>query len=518
MEGIYPRKIKGFRDIDAGMNQLRWKIIEAASSVYKKYGFEHYETPAIEYADCLGKYLPDSDEVADGVYSFKNPELEPTYNSKGVVQRDKDNKVIMANHFLTMRYDLTAPLARLYAENIWEKFITKQIQGGKTPLMRRYQFGAVYRFEAKLDPGRFREFWQIDFDTVGTDDVSADAETCIVLSEALEKIGLKKGSYIVKVNNRKIFKGLLKSVDIKNETDEHAIMRIIDKADKIGMLGVEQELGSGRIDKESNSKISGINIPAEIVSKIMNFLQNFPEKATRQAIISELKNKNIDNEIYLEGISELETIDNILSELNFDETKVIFEPTMIRGMGYYTGPIFEVEYLETYTDSKGRKRKVGSICGGGRYDGLIENLLGIKVPATGASIGIDRLAEILTLTKQVSEKADGPVLIAIFDAHLMPEYQKIAHELRNAGINTEVYYGSKRKLKHQLSYADERNCPVAILLGSNELEKGVVSVRNLKLGKELAAQVTDKKEWRNKVQAEIKREELVEEIGKALGF
>ena len=516
MKNIYPRKIKGFRDIDANMNQLRWKIINAASKIYKKYGFEHFDSPVLEYAECLGKYLPDKDEVAQGVYSFKNPEIEPVYDGKGKAIRDKNNKVIMDNHFVSMRYDLTAPLARLYAENIWEKYMNKQLQEGKTPLMRRYQYGQVFRFEAKLDPGRFREFWQIDFDSVGTDDVSADAEICIILSETLEEIGLKKENFIVKVNNRKIFKGLLQAIGVKTEADEQAIMRVIDKVDKIELNEIKYELGNGRTDKKSGAKIPGLNIDDKIIEKIMSYLQDFPKNTTRKAIISILKDKKINNETYIQGIEELEKIDNILTNLDFDEQRVIFEPTMIRGMGYYTGPIFEVDYLKTYTDSKGRERKVGSICGGGRYDGLIKNFLGIKVPATGASIGIDRLSEILTLTNQVPEKTDGPVLITIFDEELMPEYQKIAQELRNAGINTEVYYGAKRKLKHQLSYADERNCPIAILLGGNEHEKGVVSIRNLKLGKQLASQITNKKEWRNRVQEEVKRNEIVEKINKML--
>ena len=512
----YPRKIKGFRDIDANMNQLRWKIINSAAKVYKKYGFEHHDTPVLEYSENLGKYLPDSNELAEGVYSFKNPELEPKFDNKGVEIRDEKNSVVMENHYLTMRYDLTAPLARLYAESIWDLHKHKQVQEGKTPLLRRYQYGQVFRFEAKLDPGRFREFWQLDFDTVGTDDVTTDAEACMILSDALEEIGLKRENYLVKVNNRKIIKGMLINLEITEDADEQNIMRIIDKADKIGMQGIAQELGQGRTDEKSKAKIDGLSIDNKIVEQIMGFLADFSEADTRANILKKLGAKNIDNETYTEGVTELTKIDEILSALNFDEKRVIFDPTMIRGMGYYTGPIFEVEYVGTYTDSKGRKRKVGSICGGGRYDGLVEKSLGMKVPAVGASIGVDRLAEILTLTKQTPELAQGPVIIVAFDNNLMTEYQKIAFALRAKNIEVEVYYGSRKNLKKQLSYADKKNCPIAILIGENEFNNGVATVRNLKLGKELASQISDKKEWRERVQTEIKRENLTEEILKML--
>jgi len=516
MRGIVPKKIKGFRDIDATLSQLKWQIINSASKIYKKYGYEHWDTPVLEYADCLGKYLPDSNEVAEGVYSFKNPEIEPVYSSKGDELRDENNNVIMENHFLTMRYDLTAPLARVYAESLWMLHIRGQVEAGKTPLFRRYQFGPVYRFEAKLDPGRFREFWQLDFDTVGTEDVSADAENCMILSDALEAVGLKRGTYIVKVNNRKILKGLLNNYGISDENQEQAIMRIVDKIDKIGKKGVELELGNGRTDEQSGAKIEGLGLKNEFVEKIIEFLSDFEIKASRKKILGKLISKVSDNKIYNEGIEELKKIDSILENLGFDENRVIFDPTLIRGMGYYTGPIFEVESLQSYSDEKGRERKVGSICGGGRYDGLVEKLIGLKVPATGASIGVDRLAELLTLTNQVSDLADGPVLITVFDENLMSEYQKIAYNLRQNNIDTEIYYGSKKGLKHQLAYADKKNCPIAILLGEDEMKKGVVSVRNLKLGKQLASQITDKNEWKQRVQAEVKIEEVAEEIKKLL--
>ncbi len=512
---IYPRKIKGFRDIDQNLNTLRWHIIEKAAEIYKKYGYEHWDTPVLEYAQTLGKYLPDADEVAEGVYSFKNPESEPEYDEKGNELRDKNNNVLMTNHFLTMRYDHTAPLARLYSELIWQKFIHNQVKEGKADLFRRYQYGPVYRFEQKLDPGRFREFWQLDFDTVGSNSVAADAENCMILADALENIGLKKENFIVKINNRKIIKGYLQHIGIKPKK-EPEIMRIIDKLDKIGVEGVLAELSKGRKDKKSGAFIAGLGLNTKKISKIEKFITGFDLSDKRSKIIDSLEKINIKNNVFKEGIDELKQIHNILETTGYNEELIVIDPSMIRGMGYYTGAVFEAEYIGTYTDKKGKKRQVGSICGGGRYDGLVKNLIGLKVPATGASIGIDRLAEIMILTRNVPENIEGPVFIVNFDDQLINEYQKIAFKLRKKGVKTEVYYGAKRNLKQQLSYADKKNCPVAVLLGGDEFKKGVVSLRNLKLGKQLADKITDKKQWKDKVQKEVKFDKIIEEILKLL--
>ncbi len=508
---VYPRKIKGFRDIDSNLNSLRWHIIDKVKEVYLKYGFEHWQTPTLEYAETLGKYLPDTDQVAQGVYSFKNPEIEPVFDEKGNELRDNNNNVLMTNHHLTLRYDLTAPLARLYSQLIWQKVAYNQVQDGKADLFRRFQFGPVFRYEAKLDPGRFREFWQIDFDTVGSNTVATDAENCMILSDALENIGISRGEYIIKLNNRKIVKGFFEHIGINSELDTD-VMRVIDKLDKIGIDGVIQELGKGRKDEKSGAFIDGLGLNNNITEGIKKYLNSFDIKQSRKDILNSLRSLKIDNKTFTEGLNELEEIDLILEKTGYDEKRVILDPSMIRGMGYYTGPIFEAEYLGTYKDAKGQKRKVGSICGGGRYDGLVENLIGLKVPATGASIGVDRLAEIMTLTGKVPKQVDGPVIIVNFDDKLMPEYQNIASKLRNAGIEVEIYYGAKKGLKHQLSYADKKRCPISIILGENELEKGVVTIKNLKLGKELANTIKDKKEWMAKIQKEVKFDDIVKEI------
>lgn len=517
MRGIVPQKVKGFRDITSTQNALRELIIKKATEVYRRFGFSRFDTPILEYAECLGKYLPDADSVAQGVYSFKNPEQEPIFDTNGKEMRDAENRVLMENHYVAMRYDLTAPLARVYAEGLWQQHLRGEIQG-KTNLFRRYQYGPVFRFEAKLDPGRFREFWQMDFDTVGAEDVSTDAENCMILSQALENIGLKRGTYLIKINNRKIVNGLLSYSGISDKEQETAVMRVIDKLDKIGIDAVAKELGKGRVDETSGAQIPGLGLDDEHVSLITNYIKDFEQHDTRRNVLDKLKAKPAyENDTYKQGVAELELIDEILAQLGYDEQVAILDPGMVRGLGYYTGPIYEIESLQTYKDEKGRERRVGSICGGGRYDGLVENLLGVKVPATGASIGVDRLAELLTLTGQVPAQFDGPVIVIVFDDDLMPLYQKTAMQLRAAGINTEIYYGAKRGLKHQMQYADKNNCPLAIIIGGDEAAKGVATVKNLKLGKQLAATITDKNEWKAKVQKEISLENLAEEVKTMLG-
>lgn len=518
--GNIPRKIKGFRDIDADLNEIRQRIIRSASEVYRSYGFEHWDTPALEYADAVGKYMPDEDTVDKGVYSFRNPEKEPILKPDGSELRNQDGHVEMEFHPLALRYDLTAPLARHYAERLWTDVKNGQIMERNAPLFRRFQYGPVFRYEVKLTPGRFREFWQLDFDSVGTKDVAADAEACMILSDALTAIGLEPSSFIVKVNNRKVLKGFLFSIGIDNDEKEGAVLRVIDKADKIGWENVELELGKGRVDT-SGAPIEGLKMNGGTVEKIMAFLKVATGAASRSEVLEKLAASVGENEIAQEGLAELRRMDSLWSTLGFGDDKIIFDPTLMRGMAYYTGPVFEVESLLEVKDEKGRKRKFGSICGGGRYDGLVENLLGLKVPATGASIGVDRLAALLNMAKPEEYKAEGPVLIAYFDDELQNEYYRIARELRNQGIDTEVYCGyfkGFRKIKKQMSYADKKNCRAVILMGENEAEKGVVTIKNLKLGKELSKTISDKKEWNRQVQVEVKREELaaymVEHFGK----
>ncbi|MBN3035127.1 MAG: histidine--tRNA ligase [Bacteroidales bacterium] len=504
--GIVPRKIKGFRDIGPQMNELRWHIIRAAAGIYRLYGFEHWDTPLLEYADNLGKYLPDADTVEEGIYSFHNPEAEPMLAGDGREIRNEWDHVVMNRYYLALRYDLTAPLARLYAERLWNDSLKGGLSPDKAPLFRRYQYGPVFRYEYKLDPGRFREFWQVDFDTVGSSDQHVDAEACMILSRAMEAIGLPADSYQVKVNNRKILKGFLSVAGIP-EQREDAILRVIDKLDKIGLPGIESELGKGRPDA-SGAFVPGLNLGQNELSRVMAFLEKFSGTATRTEVLSAIRSEKQMNNDLEEGLNELQTIHDVLNAWEMDETRIVFDPSLVRGMSYYTGPVFEVVSDLSYTDHRGRQRKVGSICGGGRYDGLVERLLGMKIPASGASIGVDRLAELLMMTGQYKASAAGPVLILVFDTTLLNEYHIIAHTLREAGIDTEIYFGAQKGLKKQMAYADRKNSPFAVLMGEDELKKGSVTVKDLRLGRE-TTDIKDKEEWKNRVQSEIPRDQLI---------
>lgn len=515
LDKLIPKKIKGFRDINPSLNKLRWDVLGKAKEVYENYGYKHWDTPVLEYAECLGKYLPDKEAVDEGVYSFRNPEEEPVFKNDGSELRDEKDEVIMDHHFVSMRYDLTAPLARVYSEDVFPQSLRGQLSSKNAPLFRRYQFGPVYRFEAKLQPGRFREFWQLDFDTVGSPDVSVDAESCLVLSEALEKIGLERGTYRVKINNRKILKGLLIGLGITNVDQENNILRILDKLDKIGLTGIFDELGKGRKD-ESGAFIPGLGLDHDFIRELMSKFEILSGIEYREESLAKLEKIGINNEIFLAGMQELNKIDSLLAALGYKEDRVVFDFSLVRGMEYYTGPVYEVESLLKYTDAKGVERGIGTICAGGRYDSLVERLIGIQVPAAGASIGVDRLCELLVLAGRQKEFKDQTVFITVFDDELMPEYQKIAMELRTAGFKSEVYYGSQRSLKKQLGYADKNGYPVALLLGSDEHARGEVTVRDLRLGEQMSGDITDKEEWKKKAQFPVRREELLATVKKML--
>jgi len=505
--GLIPRKVKGFRDIDPALNEQRNRLVQVASKVYRSYGFEHWDSPILEYAECLGKYLPDQDTADEGVYSFRNPELEPILDMKGNGLRDSSNNVLMDNHLLSLRYDLTAPLARKYAEELW----TGSGQTKSPTLFRRYQYGPVYRFEAKLDPGRYREFWQMDFDTVGASDVASDAEACCILSDTLEALGLARGSYEIRVNTRNLHKGLFEKLGISDEGVARDVLRVIDKYDKIGEAGIAAELGEGRVDPLSKAKIPGLGMPLDQVQTLVNYVQSCIGVQGRENVLARLEPLLGDTPTGRFGLDELQRIHEILNGLDYLDNRVVFDPSIARGLAYYTGPVFEAVSKLEYRDASGKVRGFGAICGGGRYDGLVEKLLGIKVPATGASIGVDRLLELLRQTQQLEIAATGPVLILVMDQQYMLEYQKFAKELRQAGIAAEVYYGQKSKMKAQMSYADQRQAPVVVIAGGNEFEQGTVSVKDLRRGKELSDQITDRSQWLSDkpAQMEVPRADLV---------
>jgi len=518
--GIIPRRVKGFRDIDPATNRRRWRLLDAASRVYRRYGFEHWDTPALEYAECLGKHLPDADTPEEGVYSFSNPEIEPVLDTKGRELRDSSNNVLMEHHYLALRYDLTAPLARRYAEQLWEMKNQGRLQvGAHPPLLRRYQFGPVYRFEAKLDPGRYREFWQLDFDTVGAIDSGCDAEVACILCDALEELGLARGTYEVRVNNRKLHKGLFELVGVAGQAQlEGDILRVVDKVDKIGPEGVRQELGGGRKDAASGGDIDGLGLDASVIDPVMRYVEGCTGLDSRAETLGELERLVGDAPSGREGLAELTRIHDLLGDLGYGDDRVVFDPAVARGLAYYTGPVFEAVSKLEVKDDRGRVRQFGAICGGGRFDGLVERLLERAVPATGASIGVDRLVELMARTEEGALDASGPVLIVALDPEHAVPYQRMAADLRASGIAAEVFYGMKRKLKAQLAYADGKGCPVAVIAGSNEFEAGTVSLKDLRLGKLLSTRIKDRDEWRSAqpAQMEVPRTDLVATVREML--
>ena len=413
----------GFVDRQEKELLVRDFIISNIKKVMIKYGFQYLETPSFEFTDSIGKFLPDKERPDEGVFSFK----------------DEKN-------WLSLRYDLTAPLARYVAKNYLE--IQKPF--------KRYQLGTVWRNE-KPGPGRFREFLQFDADFVGTKNLQADAELCVLISEILESCGLTKKEYIIKVSSRKITEEIFKKIKIENEQQKLTVLRALDKIDRLGWEGVRQLLGKGRKDKSGD------------FTKGANLNQN-----NIDLIETELKNK-------LPEAEDLKEILKIFNDYNFKNFEI--DPSVIRGLEYYTGPIFEVNLKFDVTNNKGQVIQFGSIGGGGRYDNLVNNFGNYDAPATGISIGLDRLVYALMQKKDFKIKQIRPIVICIFDKNLMKEYIDLQTVLRTAGISTEIYPG-EGKLKKQMEYANKIKSPAVILYGENEIKTGKPTLRNLASGDE----------------------------------
>jgi histidyl-tRNA synthetase len=440
-------------------------MVEAIRVVFERYGFEPVETPAIEYTDALGKFLPDQDRPNEGVFSFQ----------------DDDEQ------WLSLRYDLTAPLARYVAENF---------QNLALPY-RSYRFGWVFRNE-KPGPGRFRQFMQFDADTVGAASRAADAEMCMLAADTMEALGIPRGSYIVKVNNRKVLDGAMDRVHIPAEK-RLTTMRAIDKLDRLGIDGVKMLLGKGRKD-ESGDFTKGAELLDSQIAGIVAAITGTSGHA---------------GDAGTPGEEELSEIAKLVRAAGYDD-RVRIDKTVVRGLEYYTGPVYEVELTFEIKDEKGRPVRFGSVGGGGRYDGLVSRFRGEPVPATGFSIGVSRLQAALTHLGKISEKpAPGPVVVTIFDRDRVADYQRMVSALRAAKIRAELYLGNpKNNLGTQLKYADKRAAPCAIIQGGDEKARGEVRIKDLILG----ATLTDTKDREDylKKQAEaqfaVKEAALVEAV------
>ncbi len=470
------------------------EMIEKIRAVYELYGFEPVETPAIEYTDALGKFLPDQDRPNEGVFSFQ----------------DDDEQ------WLSLRYDLTAPLARYVAENF--DTLPKPY--------RSYRVGNVFRNE-KPGPGRFRQFMQFDADTVGSASPAADAEMCMTAADTMEALGIPRGSYLVKVNNRRVLDGVLDSIGLGGDANAEkrlAVLRAIDKLDRLGPEGVRQLLGEGRRD-ESGDFTKGVGLPRQSNTAIVSSITSLPfeivqnEKLlndryneslkTRTWSVHEyhdsIKSNNFINDITTNALDELYAIQELCEKGGYrkDRIKVAFNSSVVRGLEYYTGPVFEVELLFP-TDSAAGSPRFGSVGGGGRYDGLVSRFRGEPVPATGFSIGVSRLLAALQHLGKVETKAEsGPVVVTVFDKDRIADYQQMVAALRNAGIRAECYLGAG-KFGPQMKYADRRNAPCVVIQGSDEKAKGEVTIKDLIVGAELAKLEKGREEHLQK-QAEAQR-------------
>ncbi|MBT3232731.1 MAG: histidine--tRNA ligase [Calditrichaeota bacterium] len=484
-----PRLYRGFRDIFASDLLMRQQMLDSIREVYELYGFAPLETPAVEFVETLGKFLPESQTPDGGIFSFQNEDDE----------------------WIALRYDLTASLSRVCAQY-------KDIQRP----FRRCQVGPVYRLE-KPGPDHFREFYQFDFDTVGTKSMMADAEGCCVLCDALEKIGIERGNYLIKVNNRKILNGVLETSGvglIDTSTDDSRamnVLRSIDKYDRIGLKGVKELLTTGREDA-SGDVMKGLGLSENEISPILEYLQ--VGTGDRVEVCDQLESIVGNSEIGMKGIEELREIDKNLRCLGYEEGQIVFDPTVVRGLGYYTGPVFEAVLTFEVKDEKGRVKSFGSIGGGGRYDDLVKRFTGQEVPATGASIGVDRLLEALKLVGKLEERSTSTsVLVAAMDKNHLFDYQLIAKELRSAGINTELYLGNKG-IGGQFKYADKCKIPLVVVAGEDEFSAGELQIKDLEAGRELAKEVLDRETWRKDRPAQfaVKREDLVAKIKETLNL
>ncbi len=474
------RNPRGFGDRRGRDLITERRIVQAVSEVYERWGFEPLETPAFEYADALGKFLPDADRPNEGVFALQD-----------------DPEDDGADSWMALRYDHTAPLAR-FAAQTWETLPKP---------FRRYAYGPVWRNE-KVGPGRFREFWQCDADTVGSDRPEADAEIVAMAVEGLQAAGLPAGSAVIKINNRKLLDGLLAQSGVEDAAQRLVVMRAIDKLDRLGEGGVRDLLGEGRLD-ESGAFTPGAKLAGPAIGAVMAFLK--PGGGARSDVLNRLSDVVGGSEAGAAGIEELARIDAALKAMGVPEAQARFDPAVVRGLEYYTGPVYEAELLAPGSVS------LGSIGGGGRYDDLIARFTGEAVPATGFSFGVSRLAYALNAARMIegSTAPDprGPVVVIVFSGDDMPVYLEAAGELRRAGIAAEVYLG-KAGMKAQMKYADRRNAPAAVILGGDEIAAGQATIKDLDAGRAAAANLTDNEAWKalRPGQRTVPRGELVATI------
>ncbi|WP_299352425.1 histidine--tRNA ligase [uncultured Shimia sp.] len=476
---------KGFRDYFGSEVSERAEMLHQIAGVYHRYGFEALESSAVETVEALGKFLPDVDRPNEGVFAWQEYD-------------ENDN-----GDWMALRYDLTAPLARVYAQHRNDL---------PTPY-RRYAMGPVWRNE-KPGPGRYRQFYQCDADTVGTSSMAADTEICALLSDTLETVGIPRGDYLVRVNNRKVLNGVLEAMGLPDgEGARDNVLRTIDKFDKVGEAGVRELLTKGRLDA-SGAFIDGVGLSDDQAEPVLAFLTSKADDVAKT--FENLRGAVGGSTIGAEGIAELEQIGELLAAGGYGADRIEIDPSVVRGLGYYTGPVYEAELTFEIFDEKGRKRQFGSVAGGGRYDDLVKRFTGQSVPATGVSIGVDRLLAALREKGRIGGRVEGPVVVTVMDRDRMVDYQTMVAELRNAGIRAEVYLGNPKNFGNQLKYADRRGSPIAVIEGGDEKANDVVQIKDLILGAKIAESATHE-EWKERPsQFEVPRDQLVSKVREIL--
>lgn len=477
--GLVDRSAEDIRAVEKMMATIR--------SVYELYGFEPVDQPLIEYTDALGKFLPDQDRPNEGVFSFQ----------------DDDEQ------WLSLRYDLTAPTARFVAEN-YERLPKPY---------RSYRSGWVFRNE-KPGPGRFRQFMQFDADTIGTPGVAADAEMAMMMADVMEALGIKRGDYAVRVNNRKVLDGVLEAIGLGGDDNAGrrlTVLRAIDKLDKVGPDGVRALLGKGRLD-ESGDFTKGAGLDDAQADRVL--LLTAPGTGDLADTLAKMRAAVAGSERGAEGVQELQEIGAMVAAAGYLGERVKIDPSVVRGLEYYTGPVYEAELLAEIPNDEGKIVRFGSVGGGGRYDGLVSRFRGEPVPATGFSIGVSRLMTALkNLGKLDMSDVVQPVVVLVMDkdTESLGRYQKMVSELRQAGIRAELYLGGAG-MKAQLKYADRRGSPIAVIQGSSERDAGEVQLKDLIEGARQAAAIADHAEYKEARpgQVTVKEADLVAEVKKIL--
>jgi histidyl-tRNA synthetase len=509
---------RGLIDRDAADIAAAEAMTAKIRAVYERYGFEAVETPFIEFTDALGKFLPDQDRPNEGVFSFK----------------DDDEQ------WLSLRYDLTAPLARYVAEN-YERLPKPY---------RSYRAGWVFRNE-KPGPGRFRQFMQFDADTVGAASPAADAEMCMMAADCLEALGLE-GRYVIKINNRKVLDGWMEANGVNDPTQKLRVLRAIDTFERLRIEGVRARLGVGRKD-DSGDFTEGAGLTGDQADGLLDSLFMLRREGpfipardyqgpdiskeycrdhsrfgnsvySTDLLLAEWQNKIGGSRIGMEGIHELAEINRLVRSAGYLTKRVRTDLSVVRGLEYYTGLVFEAELTFETPGEDGKPVRFGSVGGGGRYDGLVARFRGEAVPATGFSIGVSRLLAALRAIQSpivASAAKPGPVVVAVLDRDCMADYQRLTASLRAAGIAAEMYLGGAG-LNAQLKYADKRGSLCAVIQGSNEREAAggrQVVIRDLRLGAELAKASKDRADYlelRQRAQFSAPETELVARVREVL--